>query len=182
MLTILIMTTMAAERSLFLVIVSHHMTLCIIQHICFIHPLTLQGCATDDPIKGLYKYENDIQGGITLHNEFSTQTDQIGIDKINEQCGVSTHPIICARLITDTWQSLSYYRAATRTMTARKRAPMKHPLPPKNHLLIYPAAVSHPLTTTMMKSLLHLWNSIHQLIITIMNTRAVEQPTTTFTK
>jgi len=52
------------------------------------------GCATDDPIKGLYKYEDDIQGGIASANEFLTQADQIGIDEINEQCGASVRPII----------------------------------------------------------------------------------------
>jgi len=261
------------------------------------------GCATDDPIKGLYKYEDDIQGGIASANEFLTQADQIGMDEINEQCGASARPIIegiglikdnlgillsalrstfelascaklspiyrqvfegtactqssgsltlmfsimfginvvgmvmimlrsamypykkvyassnledddddeedeweeyqvimkakysfvllfirickkimmniyffvCHRLISDTWQASSQCGAVTRTRTARKRAPTKHPLPPKNRLPIHPAAVSHPPTMTMTttKSLLHLRNSIHQLIIAIMHPRAI---------
>ena len=54
----------------------------------------LQGCATEDPIKDLYKYEDGIQSGIGSANDFLTQTDEIGIDEINAKCGADVRPII----------------------------------------------------------------------------------------
>lgn len=52
------------------------------------------GCATEDPIKDLYKYEDGIQSGIGSANDFLTQTDEIGIDEINAKCGADVRPII----------------------------------------------------------------------------------------
>ncbi|KAL7543401.1 hypothetical protein ACHAXR_012818 [Thalassiosira sp. AJA248-18] len=54
----------------------------------------LQGCETGDPIKHLYKYEDDLQSGIGSANKFLVQADEIGIDEISEQCGADVSPII----------------------------------------------------------------------------------------
>mmetsp|Transcript_35885 Transcript_35885/g.86614 ORF Transcript_35885/g.86614 Transcript_35885/m.86614 type:complete len:732 (+) Transcript_35885:159-2354(+) len=51
------------------------------------------GCATEDPILHLYKYEDDLQSGIGSANDFLTKVDEIGIDEISHQCGENVSPI-----------------------------------------------------------------------------------------
>eukprot|EP00804_Cyclotella_cryptica_P005769 CCRYP_000093-RB/>CCRYP_000093-RB protein AED:0.06 eAED:0.06 QI:617/1/1/1/1/0.85/7/102/667 len=52
------------------------------------------GCATEDPIKDFYKYEDFIQTGISSAQTFLSHVDEVGIDKISSQCGASVSPII----------------------------------------------------------------------------------------
>ncbi|EED90823.1 predicted protein [Thalassiosira pseudonana CCMP1335] len=52
------------------------------------------GCTTEDPIDHLYKYEDIIQSGIGSAETFLTQSDEIGIDVISNQCGALVTPII----------------------------------------------------------------------------------------
>jgi len=54
----------------------------------------LQGCATEDPINDIYKYEDDLQVGIGHVTKFLDKTDEIGIDEINTQCGADVSSII----------------------------------------------------------------------------------------
>mmetsp|Transcript_8507 Transcript_8507/g.19048 ORF Transcript_8507/g.19048 Transcript_8507/m.19048 type:complete len:728 (+) Transcript_8507:256-2439(+) len=52
------------------------------------------GCTTEDPMRHLYKYEDDLQSGIESANKFLTKTDEIGIGDINDRCGADVSPII----------------------------------------------------------------------------------------
>lgn len=53
-----------------------------------------QECETQDPVEHLYKYEDGLQHGVGLANDFLKQADEIGPDKINEQCGADASHII----------------------------------------------------------------------------------------
>lgn len=54
----------------------------------------LQGCVTEDPIRHLYKYEDDLQSGIGSATQFLEKADEIGIDDLSSQCGADVSPII----------------------------------------------------------------------------------------
>ena len=54
----------------------------------------IQGCATEDPIIQLYKYEDYIQSSIGLADQFLTKANEVGIDEINEFCGADVTPFI----------------------------------------------------------------------------------------
>ena len=56
--------------------------------------LKIQGCTTEDPITHLYKYEDDLQSGISSATKFLTQADKIGMDEMSEQCGTNVSPTI----------------------------------------------------------------------------------------
>jgi hypothetical protein len=46
----------------------------------------------DDPIIKLYEYEDYLQSGIGLADQFLTKADKVGIDEINNFCGADvTH-------------------------------------------------------------------------------------------
>jgi len=53
-----------------------------------------QECATTDPIKHLYKYEDDLQMGISSANRFLLKIDEVGVGEIASQCGADVSPII----------------------------------------------------------------------------------------
>lgn len=52
-----------------------------------------QGCATDDPLRYLYQYEDTLQKGIYSANMFIGKIDAIGVQTFIDQCGadVSSH-------------------------------------------------------------------------------------------
>ena len=54
----------------------------------------LQGCATEDPIIQLYKYDDYIQSSIGLADQFLAKANEVGIDEINEFCGADVTPFI----------------------------------------------------------------------------------------
>ncbi len=54
----------------------------------------LQGCATEDPIVQLYDYEDYIQSGIGSASYFIAKMKEVGIDKINNSCGMDASPVI----------------------------------------------------------------------------------------
>ena len=54
----------------------------------------LQSCATGDPIIQLYKYEDYIQSGFGLTDQFLVKANGVCIDEINNSCEMDASSVI----------------------------------------------------------------------------------------
>ena len=52
------------------------------------------GCKTTDPMDLLYEYEKHLQSGIASASNFIDRFDEVGIEKMNDQCGANVRPLV----------------------------------------------------------------------------------------